>query len=214
MRNLDKTPFPAALDDKKKAEVTRKLYSSVLDSNSALSKDFKGVELDTLSASEKTALAEEHLISPQMLEGKGHSVLINKNRTMSIMFMEEDHIRLQVIMGGYHLDEAYDAADKVDDVIEESLTYAFDEKFGYLTACPTNASGACYDRKHIACSAIHIGRGRCGARPLRRGHQCRRMYVSDLQSDNDGSYGKGDNRKAQDRCQQAVRHGEAGAGNA
>lgn len=138
-RNLDKTPFPAALDDKKKAEVTKRLYSSVLESNSVLSKDFEGVELDKLSAQEKTALAEEHLISPQMLEGKGHSVLINKDKTMSIMFMEEDHIRLQVIMGGLHLDEAYDAADKVDDVIEESLTYAFDERFGYLTACPTNA---------------------------------------------------------------------------
>jgi protein arginine kinase len=54
------------------------------------------------------------------------------------MLMEEDHIRLQIIKGGYCLDEAYDLADKVDDVMEESLTYAFDEKFGYLTACPTN----------------------------------------------------------------------------
>ena len=29
-------------------------------------------------------------------------------------------------------------ANKIDDVLEESLDYAFDEKLGYLTACPTN----------------------------------------------------------------------------
>ena len=138
-RNLDKTPFPAALSDEKKAEATKSLHSAITESNSVLSKDFDKFELDNLKRTEKISMLEEHLISPQMVEGKGHSVLVNKNRTMSIMFMEEDHIRLQVIMGGYCLNEAYDMADKVDDVIEESLTYAFDEKFGYLTACPTNA---------------------------------------------------------------------------
>lgn len=136
-RNLDKTPFPAALKDK--TAVTKKLQDAILKSNSTLSKDFELYELDKKSREEKMQMLEEHLISPQMLDGTGRSVMVNKNRTMSIMLMEEDHIRLQIIMGGYHLDEAYDLADKVDDVLEESLVYAFDERFGYLTACPTNA---------------------------------------------------------------------------
>ncbi|MGM9937344.1 MAG: protein arginine kinase [Candidatus Ornithomonoglobus sp.] len=141
-RNLDKTPFPAALTDSKKAEVTKKLNASVFESNSTLAKDFESIDLDKLKRTEKVSLLEEHLISPQMVDGNGHTVLVNKNKTMSIMFMEEDHIRLQVIMGGYCIDEAYDLADKVDDVLEESLTYAFDERYGYLTACPTNAGTA------------------------------------------------------------------------
>lgn len=138
-RNLDKTPFPAALSDKAKAETTKKLKSAIFDSNSTLAKDFSAIDLDKLGRTEKISMLEEHLISPQMVDGKGHTALVNKNKTMSVMFMEEDHIRLQVIMGGYCLDEAYDLADKVDDVLEESLTYAFDERYGYLTACPTNA---------------------------------------------------------------------------
>ena len=64
--------------------------------------------------------------------------MISKDRTMSIMLMEEDHIRLQIIKDGFALDEAYSLASKVDDVIEENITYAFDNDFGYLTACPTN----------------------------------------------------------------------------
>jgi protein arginine kinase len=135
-RNLDKTPFPNTLTDTK--EVTDKIKNSILSGNSTLSKDFEFIDLDTAAPLKKQALAEEHLISPVMCEGKGKSVLISKDRTMSIMLMEEDHIRLQIIKDGFALEEAYSLADKVDDVIEENLTYAFDSEFGYLTACPTN----------------------------------------------------------------------------
>jgi protein arginine kinase len=37
-----------------------------------------------------------------------------------------------------NLEEAYNVSDKIDDLLEENLDYAFDEKLGYLTACPTN----------------------------------------------------------------------------
>jgi protein arginine kinase len=135
-RNLDKTPFPNALKDTK--EVTEKIKNAVMDSNSTLSGEFEFIDLDNTPSLNRQAMAEEHLISPVMCEGKGKSVLVSKDKTMSIMLMEEDHIRLQIICGGYALDEAYSTASKVDDVIEESVTYAFDNDFGYLTACPTN----------------------------------------------------------------------------
>ncbi len=137
-RNLDRTPFPSKLKKEDKDKVREELSDAILKSNSTLSKDFKLYELNKMSEAEKTAMTEEHLISPQMIKDEDGAVLVNADKTMSIMLMEEDHIRLQIIKGGYALDEAYDLADKVDDVMEESLTYAFDEKFGYLTACPTN----------------------------------------------------------------------------
>ena len=135
-RNVDKTPFPNALKDTK--EVTEKIKNAVLGGNSTLAKDFDFIDLDNTPLIRKQELAEEHLISPVMCEGKGKSVMISKDRTMSIMLMEEDHIRLQIIKDGFALDEAYSLASKVDDVIEENITYAFDNDFGYLTACPTN----------------------------------------------------------------------------
>lgn len=135
-RNLAGEPFPNALSSTK--DVTEKIKNAVLGSNSTLAKDFDFINLDKTPALKKQAMAEEHLISPVMCEGKGKSVLINKDKTMSIMLMEEDHIRLQVILSGLALDEAYSLASKADDVLEENLTYAFDSDFGYLTACPTN----------------------------------------------------------------------------
>lgn len=135
-RNLDKTPFPNALKDTK--EVTEKIKNAILGSNSTLAKDFDFIDLDNTPALRKQEMAEEHLISLVMCEGKGKSVLVSKDKTMSIMLMEEDHIRLQIIKNGYALEDAYSLASKVDDVIEENVTYAFDNDFGYLTACPTN----------------------------------------------------------------------------
>lgn len=135
-RNLDKTPFPNALKDTK--EVTEKIKNAILGSNSTLAKDFDFIDLDNTPTIRKQEMAEEHLISLVMCEGKGKSVLVSKDKTMSIMLMEEDHIRLQIIKDGYALEDAYSLASKVDDVIEENVTYAFDNDFGYLTACPTN----------------------------------------------------------------------------
>ena len=137
-RNLEKTPFPAILKKDEREKITQTLSDSIMKSNSTLSKDFKLYKLNEMSSTEKTAMAEEHLISLEMIKSNDGAVLVNTDKTMSIMLMEEDHIRLQIIKGGYCLDEALDLADKVDNVMEESLTYAFDEKFGYLTACPTN----------------------------------------------------------------------------
>ena len=39
---------------------------------------------------------------------------------------------------GLQLSEAYQLADKIDDLFESKLDYAFDERIGYITACPTN----------------------------------------------------------------------------
>ena len=58
------------------------------------------------------------------------------------MLCEEDHIRLQVMMSGLALKEAYSVADKVDNMIGSKLNYAYDDRIGYLTQCPTNLGTA------------------------------------------------------------------------
>lgn len=131
-RNLSDTPFPNALSDK--AQTTERIKSNIINAYP----DFSEYNLNELSQSAKKALSEEHLISPQMASLKDSYALINKDKTVSIMIMEEDHIRLQVITGGYSLDEAYKTADSIDDKIQEKLDFAFDEELGFLTACPTN----------------------------------------------------------------------------
>lgn len=138
-RNLNNTPFPMFMKSEDKEKAADKITSALIDGNSAIAGDFTVYKLDTMSDTDKMALTEEHLISPDIAKSKGGRVLVNSDKTMSIMLMEEDHIRLQIIKSGYELENAYELADKVDDIIEENADYAFDKDFGYLTSCPTNA---------------------------------------------------------------------------
>lgn len=137
-RNLDKYPFPAMLSGEGKEKVTEEIKAAIFGSNSTLAKDFECIKMKDMTSGEKQSLAEKHLVSFDMAKTDYGSVLKSSDDTMSIMLMEEDHLRLQVILGGFKLREAWKTANKVDDVIEENVTYAFSEEFGYLTACPTN----------------------------------------------------------------------------
>ena len=137
-RNLEKYPFPNTLNDEGKKKVIVELKNAILESASTLSKSFSYKGMAELSAYEKQVLSEKHLISVEMAKKNDGGVLISEDENMSIMLMEEDHLRLQVILGGFRLKEAWELADKVDNVIEETANYAFSEEFGYLTACPTN----------------------------------------------------------------------------
>lgn len=137
-RNLKDTPFPMFMTAEQKKQSADKLQSAIVDGNSTIASSFEIFNMDDMSDMDKQAMCEEHLISDELTKRNGARALISKDKTMSIMLMEEDHIRLQIIMSGYKLDEAYSLADKVDDVIEENAEYAFDKDFGYLTSCPTN----------------------------------------------------------------------------
>ena len=52
--------------------------------------------------------------------------------------MKKIILRLQCLFPGFQLNEALTFANGLDDWLEEKFDYAFDEKRGYLTSCPTN----------------------------------------------------------------------------
>ncbi len=118
------------------------------------------VDLHDAPALERQLLVERHLISKNLSKGKPafagaalpgqaaqpgsaaedpRAVAISlPDERLSIMVNEEDHLRIQVIRSGLALSDAWRAIDAVDDRLELGLDYAFSERFGYLTACPTN----------------------------------------------------------------------------
>jgi protein arginine kinase len=96
-------------------------------------------DLDQLSVIDRQLLVERHLISREHAEATGaRAVAIDKNEQFSLMINEEDHVRMQVMHSGLDLREAWTLINRIDDLVESRLTYAFHPKLGYLTACPTN----------------------------------------------------------------------------
>ncbi len=96
--------------------------------------------MGTLSEVERNLLVERHLISREHTAGEpGRAVAVSDDERLSIMINEEDHLRMQVLRSGLRLSEAWREIDDLDTKISERFEYAFSPRWGYLTACPTNA---------------------------------------------------------------------------
>ena len=78
------------------------------------------------------------LVTKELVKRKDRAALIiNKEETISIMINEVDHLNIQCTTEGMNLKEVYEVANKIDDLIEEDISYSFHEDFGYLTATPS-----------------------------------------------------------------------------
>ena len=138
-RNLRKYPFPCRLSQAGKNEVVETIVNAIKNSNSPLANDFDVLYVKDLTEAQRISLVEAHLASPEFIsDSAGRAIVLSKDREMSIMINEEDHIRLQILKKGFDLEGAYDIADKLDTLLDENLDFAYDEKLGYLTQCPTN----------------------------------------------------------------------------
>lgn len=137
-RNLNDFPFPCRMSESSKIELSNKVCDALKDVI-----DFDRIDMQTLSEIEAIALVERHLISPEFIKKPvGKTLILSKDKSVSIMLNEEDHIRLQIIKSGLCLNEAYEIADKIDTVLSQKLSYAYSDKLGYLTQCPTNLGTA------------------------------------------------------------------------
>lgn len=124
---------------------TEKDMEDILDiTRTALNKSFIRTKyiylrMDELNNIEKTLLTERHLISKEHAEAEGpRGVAIAAEENISIMINEEDHLRMQILSSGYELSQLWERLNQLDNELESSLEYAFDDRYGYLTACPTN----------------------------------------------------------------------------
>ena len=68
----------------------------------------------------------------------GRDAAISEQETASVMVNEEDHIRIQTLRSGLQLQDAWEEASRIDDLIEANAEYAFHPQYGYLTTCTTN----------------------------------------------------------------------------
>ncbi len=140
-RNLAGIPFPHLLNTGKSEEIIHAVRLAIKNKEAPeLTGSYELSSLSELSPIERQILVDKHLISPDLLNDfENKAVVLRDDDVVSIMINEEDHLRIQCLLPGLQLKEAWDIVDKVDDGLEKTLDYAFSEKIGYLTSCPTNA---------------------------------------------------------------------------
>jgi protein arginine kinase len=131
-RNLSAYPFPDKLDKKLASEIVYLVGEEL-----GKIDDFEKYDMRRFDKNQATLLQEQHLISPALIRKKG-TAFVTPDKSVSIMVNEEDHLRQQYIYKGFDLYKAYERISGIDDGLGASLDFAYNEKLGYLTACPSN----------------------------------------------------------------------------
>ncbi len=136
-RNLADYTFPRRADEAVRQEVFNKI-AGVL-STQSLSPAAMVAEITDFDDVDRSVLLERHLASPELCKcGYGSGIAISSDETATILINEEDHLRLQILLPGMQLAEAWRRAAEIDAVLNSQLNLAFSSELGYLTACPTN----------------------------------------------------------------------------
>jgi len=137
-RNLANFPFLTRASEEQRAEIHESLKRAL----TRLGLTENGhcyVNLADTSEMTSRFLLERHLISRELANGQGgRGVLFNRSEMLALMVNEEDHLRMQAIRAGFQAAEAYEEVRSIDERLDQALEFAFSERFGYLTACPTN----------------------------------------------------------------------------
>jgi len=136
-RNLADYPFISRASDQDRGQIEKLLKDCL--SGVEQASEMLYVDVNELTGIDRQFLVERQLISREHAESEGtRAVAIDHTEKFSLMINEEDHLRIQVMESGLALKDAWDRINRIDDIIEQKVTYAYHERLGYLTACPTN----------------------------------------------------------------------------
>lgn len=141
-RNLAEYPFVSRATEADRTAIEKLLHEQVTSISADDANQFGNMfylDVSELEKLDRQFLVERQLISREHADSKGaRGVAIHQGELFSVMINEEDHLRIQVMQSGFSLDEAWKRIDALDDEMEKRVTYAFSDRLGYLTACPTN----------------------------------------------------------------------------
>ena len=133
-RNLEAYPFPKRLSRKDGKEIVE-----IVEHELKRQGRFDKFVMDDLEERNAVWLQEQHLISPALRKNKElGAAFISRDKEVSVMVNEEDHLREQYISMGFDLLKTYERISAIDENIGANVNFACDKRFGYLTACPSN----------------------------------------------------------------------------
>ncbi len=130
-RNLAELPFTPKLDAARARDIITHV-GAVLEKNG-----FSKQDHGDLSRTAAYALVEKQYTSAAFVrESLPHAVFLNEPCNLAVTVGVEEHIRLQAIYPGLALRDATAAVLKVEGLLDEAFSFAFDERLGYLTRSP------------------------------------------------------------------------------
>lgn len=132
-RNINGYPFASRLSASDANEIIEKVTAPLEASG------FRRINFADLSPIEATSYVERHYVSPEFAAKETpHTLFLMEQPGIAVMVCEEDHLRIQSILPGLALEEAYRHAQNTEMRLDEDFEFAYSDRLGYLTHCPTN----------------------------------------------------------------------------
>jgi len=136
-RNLHGHRFTHHCNNEELAEILRATREAA--GNTRAFAQHRYIPMGEISSLDRQFLAERHLVSQEFLYNSvNRGLIITPDEDVCLMINEEDHLRIQGYAAGFAVEAAFRRATSLDEEISPRLRLAFSERFGYLTACPTN----------------------------------------------------------------------------
>ena len=132
--------------------------------------ELRYLSMHELQPTQRDVLFERHLVSAEhVADTLPRGVAFNDDGTTSVLVNEEDHLRLQVFAPGLELQRLGNAVDALDDRLSGHVSYAFLERWGYLTSCPTNTGTGLRVSVMLHLPALSFRREASGSRGAEQG---------------------------------------------
>ncbi len=136
-RNIEGVPFLLKASSQEQLELLAHVDRAL---TSIFPANVKGlVKLEDLTPLEAEFLLERHLVSPFFLQSQiQRGFFASADESFSLMANEEDHLRMQMFGSGLSLKELWDKMEGIEEKLNAVLPFSYDDRYGFLTACPTN----------------------------------------------------------------------------
>ena len=136
-RNLEKYPFSQRISPKQAAEIIANIGGMLEGSG------FSMINFSDISPTAAASYAEKYYVNKEFASiSLPHALLLNEPCNLSVMLGGKDHIQICCTLPGLSLQDAAANAFKMDDLIDEKETYAFDGCLGYLCSDPLECGTA------------------------------------------------------------------------
>ena len=135
-RTIEGYKFPNIMKKDEKQALLNKINSSID------KKKYDFLKIADIDETPLGSLVEEHLISKELLNLTDSAIIMNKDSSIVAMVNEEDHLRIQAFGSGFDIDKCYNNLCEFTDSLENNIKFAINDKYGYITACPSNVGSA------------------------------------------------------------------------
>lgn len=136
-RNIEKCKFPQKLEQERKNQILDITSKAALQAP-AFDHPYL-LKADELTAAEKEFLIEHFLLFEGFQEARqGSAFCIDSRGEIIVIFNLKEHIQIQCTDCSEDIEKAWTKAVEIEEQIAKSSTFAFSDKFGFLTAEPTH----------------------------------------------------------------------------